>query len=88
MAKQDADNQDKVLNEAVQKYLASGFQGEKPNLDEFVKQYPGLERKIKQKLHACQKVGSLFDSLREADASEFQKAGNETELVGNKIGAF
>ncbi len=88
MAKQDADNQDKVLDEAVQKFLALGFQGEKPDLDEFVKRYPGLERKIKQKLQACQKVGSLFDSLREADASEFQQVVNETDLVGNKIGAF
>jgi len=88
MAKQNADNQDKVLDEAVQKFLALGFQGEKPNLDEFVKQYPGLEKKIKQKLRACQKVGSLFDSLREADDSEFQQAESEADLVGQKIGAF
>ena len=88
MAKQDADNQDKGLDEAVQKFLALGFQGEKPDLDEFVKRYPGLERKIKQKLHACQKVGSLFDSLRAADESEFQQGVCESDLVGNKIGAF
>jgi len=88
MAKQNADNQDKLLDEAVQKFLALGFQGEKPDLDEFIKQYPGLERKIKQKFHACQKVGSLFDSLREADASEFQQPVREADLVGNKIGVF
>lgn len=88
MAKQDADNQDKVLNEAVQKFLTFGFQGEEPDLDEFLKQYPGLERKIKQKLHACWRVGSLFDSLREADETEFQKAVSESDLVGQKIGAF
>jgi serine/threonine protein kinase/WD40 repeat protein len=88
MGKQDADNQDKRLDEAVQEFLALGFQGEKPNLDEFVKQYPGLERQIKQKLHACQKVGSLFDSLRETDASEFREFAEEADLVGQKIGAF
>jgi len=88
MARQNADYQDKVLDEAVQELLEVSFRGEEPDLDAFVKQYPGLERKIKQKFHACQRVGSLFDSLREADDSEFQQVGNEANLVDHKIGAF
>jgi len=88
MARQNADNQDKVLEEAVQELLEVSFRGEEPDLDAFVKQYPGLERKIKQKFHACQRVGSLFDSLREADDSEFQQVVNEANLVDHKIGAF
>jgi len=83
-----ADNsQDKVLNEAVEEFLASGLRGEEPDLDEFVKQYPELEERIRQKVRACQRVSSLFDSLRQTDESEFQDI-IDANLVGKQIGAF
>ncbi|MFX0198151.1 MAG: protein kinase [Candidatus Hodarchaeota archaeon] len=88
MAEQDDNSLDIVLDEAVQEFLASGFRGEEPNLDEFVKQYPGLEQQIRRKIRDCQRVSSLFDSLREADESEFEEAAAGCELVGRKIGGF
>jgi serine/threonine-protein kinase len=36
----------------------------------------------------CERVSSIFDSLREVDESEFQHAENETDLIGKRIGAF
>ena len=88
MAKQDNNSLDRVLNEAVQEFLASGFRGEEPDLDDFVKQYPDLEQRIRQKVRDCQRVSSLFDSLREADESEFEEAAAGHEFVGWKIGGF
>jgi len=88
MVERDTDNQDQMLDEAVQQFLASGFRGEKPDLDEFLKQYSGSERQIRQKLRACQRISSLFDSLREADECEFQQASGQADLVGRQIGPF
>jgi len=79
---------DGVLNEAVQEFLASGFRGEEPDLDEFVKRYPGLEEQIRQKVQECQRISSLFDSLQQTDESEFQDARRAAELVGKQFGGF
>jgi serine/threonine protein kinase/Tol biopolymer transport system component len=81
-------NQDAVLDEAVEQFLAARLRGEEPDLEKFVRQYPGLEKRIKQKVQNCDRVSSIFDSLREVDESEFQHAEDETDLVGKRIGAF
>lgn len=88
MVDRDTNNQDRVLDEAVQAFLACELQGEKPDLDDFVKKYPGLESRIKQKLRACERVGSLFDSLREVQDNEFPEAVDGVDLVGSQIGPF
>jgi len=80
--------QDRVLNEAVQEFLASGLRGEEPDLDEFVKQYPDLEGRIRQKVRDCQRVSSLFDSLRETDESDFEATVTGHDLIGQKLAQF
>jgi serine/threonine protein kinase/Tol biopolymer transport system component len=81
-------NQDAVLDEAVEQFLAARLRGEEPDLEKFVRQYPGLEKRIKQKVQNCERVSSLFDSLREVDESEFQHTKEEADLIGKLIGAF
>ncbi len=88
MADRANNSLDRVLNEAVREFLASGFRGEEPDLDEFVKQYPDLEQRIRQKVRACQRVSSLFDTLREADESEFDDTASGCDLVGRTLGHF
>ncbi len=88
MVEESDKNQDAVLDEAVEQFLAARLRGEGPDLEQFVRQYPGLEKRIKQKVQNCERVSSLFDSLREVDESEFQHAEGEADLIGKQIGAF
>ncbi len=88
MVEEADNNQDAVLNEAVEQFLAARLQGEEPDLEQFVRQYPGLEKRIRQKVQNCERVSSIFDSLREVDESEFQHTEDEADLIGKRIGAF
>lgn len=88
MADESNHNRDEVLDEAVREFLAAQLRGEEPDLDAFVQQYPGLEERIRRKVRACQRVGSLFDSIRQADESEFPGRGDESDLVGQRLGPF
>ena len=82
-------NQNENLDEIAQEFLTAQLRGEDPELDEFVKQHPGLEEKIRQKVQNCKRISSLFDSLREIDESEFQHVTkDETDLIGTLLGAF
>jgi serine/threonine protein kinase/WD40 repeat protein len=88
MAKPPDDRQDQVLDEAVQQFLAAQLREEKPDLDAFVQQYPDLEQRIRQKVQACGRVSSLFDSLRNVQDGEIREAEDAADLVGKRIGAF
>ena len=81
----EKNNQIEMLDKIVQEFLAAQLRGEELALDEFVKQYPGLEKQIRQKVHNCQQVSSLFDSLREVDESEFKHPKDEIDLVGKQL---
>jgi serine/threonine-protein kinase len=88
MVEEADNNQDAVLDEAVEQFLATRLRGEGSDLEQFVRQYPGLEERIRQKVQNCQRVSSLFESLREVDESEFQHAEEDADLIGKRIGAF
>jgi serine/threonine protein kinase/formylglycine-generating enzyme required for sulfatase activity/dienelactone hydrolase len=82
------DNQQSILDQAVQQFIDALLQGQKPDIDEFVKQYPGLEQQIKEKIRNLQKIDTLFDSLVQADESDFEDTASGEELVGRKVGSF
>ncbi len=82
------DNQEKTIEEAVQQFVDAQLQGQKPNIDEFVKQYPEIEDKLRQRIRNLQKIDSLFDSLVQADESDFEDTVTGGELVGQKVGSF
>ncbi|MHC4700568.1 MAG: serine/threonine-protein kinase [Planctomycetota bacterium] len=81
-------NQNETLDKVVQEFLAAQLRGEEPDLEQFVRQHPALEEEIRKKVQNCQRVSSLFDSLREVDESEFQHAKDQTDLTGTRLGAF
>ena len=43
-------NSENIIEQAVQRYVDAQLQGQKPDIDEFVKQYPDFEGQIKQRL--------------------------------------
>ena len=88
MAKADGDNQKDVVEEAVKQFVDASMHGDKADLDEFVKQYPGLESQIQRGIQELNKINNLFDSLVKADLSDFEDITDEHDLVGKKVGSF
>jgi len=90
MAEHIDENQKHVLEEALEQFVDAQLQGQKPNIDEFVKQYPEIEDKLRQKIRNLQKIDTLFDSLVHANESDFEDEDTviRNELVGRKIGSF
>jgi serine/threonine-protein kinase len=88
MVDEAENNQNEKLDKIVQEFLAAQLRGEEPDLEQLVRQHPGLEDKIRQKVQNCQHISSLFDSLRKVDETEFQHAKYETDLTGTRLGAF
>jgi len=88
MAEVAGDNQKDIVKEAVKQFVDASLRGEKPDLDEFVTQYPGLESQIRRGIQELNKINNLFDSLVKADDSDFEDIMDEHDLVGKKIGSF
>jgi serine/threonine protein kinase len=53
-----------------------------------VRKYPEFEDRIRRKVDEFQKVDSLFDSLVQAEASDFDVAASGHNLTGQKVGTF
>ena len=88
MAESIDDNQEIIIKEAVQHFVDAQLQGQELDINEFVKKYSGLENQIKQSIQDMQKIDALFDSLVQADESDFEEAAAGQELVGRKVGSF
>ncbi len=88
MAKPIDDNQNHALEEAMEQFVDSQLWDEEPNVDEFVKRYPEFEHQIRKRIRKIQKIHALFDSLVQADESDFEDAVTGQDLVGEKIGSF
>jgi len=88
MAAQMNDNQAAVLEEALTRFVDVCLQGEQPDIDEFVGQYPEYEAQLKERIQDLQEIDSLFDSLVHADESDFEDTVIRDELVGRKVGSF
>jgi len=81
-------NQEGIIKEAVRKFVDARWQNQEPDIDEFVEQYPGLEHQIRQGIQDAQKIDALFDSLVQADESDFENSATEHDLVGHKLASF
>jgi tetratricopeptide (TPR) repeat protein len=81
-------NSENIIEQAVQRFADAQLQGQQPNIDEFVKQYPEFESQIRQRIQSLQKIDSLFDCLMQADDSDFSDAIAEYNLIGQKLGDF
>jgi hypothetical protein len=76
MAETIGDNQEHILREAVRQFIDAQLQGREPDIDEFVKQYPELEHRIRQKICNLHKIDTLFDSIVQADESDFEETAS------------
>jgi serine/threonine protein kinase/tetratricopeptide (TPR) repeat protein len=82
------DNQEHILEEAMQEFADAQSRGQEPDIDEFVKRYPKLENQLKQRIQNLEKISDLFNCLVQVDESEFENAMVGQELVGSQIGHY
>ncbi len=82
------DKQVLILEEAVQQFVDSWLDGQEPDIDEFVRQYPGHEQQVRQRIRRLHRIDGLLDSLVRADDSDFQGTVSSPDLVGQKLGSF
>ncbi len=82
------DNQEDSLRKAVRQFIDAQLQGQAPDIDEFVRQYPEFEDQIRQKVRNLQKIDTLFDSLVQADEDDFEGTATGQDLVGQTLGHF
>jgi len=88
MVAQNHDNQGSVLEEALTRFVDECLHGKQPDVDEFVEQYPQCKAQLKVRLQDLEQIDSLFDSLVQADESDFEVAEAGHDLVGQKVGSF
>jgi hypothetical protein len=88
MAGPIGNNQEDSLRKAVRQFIDARLQGQEPDLDEFVRQYPEFEDRIRQKVRNLQKIDTLFESLVQADEADFEDTTTGGNLVGQTLGHF
>ncbi|MEJ2702372.1 MAG: protein kinase [Sedimentisphaerales bacterium] len=82
------DNPKHTLEDVLQQLFSAQMQGRGPDAEEFVKRYPEYEQQIRKRLRKLYRINNLFDTLVQADESDFADAVTEPGLVGQKIGNF
>jgi serine/threonine protein kinase/tetratricopeptide (TPR) repeat protein len=88
MIEEFEDKQKAILEAAVAQFVDEQLQGREPDIDEFVKKYPGLEDHVKKRIQKLQRIDTLFSSLVNTDESEFENIIDEHDIVGKKVGSF
>ena len=88
MAESVDDNQKDAIEEAVQQFIDAQLQGREPDIDEFVKRYPEIEDKLRQRIRKIQKIDDLFDSIVQVDENDFEDKVIRNNLIGRKLGGF
>jgi len=88
MASQMDENQSATVKEALQRFVDVYLKGQRPDIDDFVKQYPQHEVQLKKRIQDLQEIDTLFDSIFQAERSEFEDEAAANDLVGRKIGSF
>ncbi|MHC4704866.1 MAG: protein kinase domain-containing protein, partial [Planctomycetota bacterium] len=83
-------NEESVVEEAVRKFVHARSHGRQPDTDEFVRQYPELEHRLRQRIQNLERIDALLDSLVQADENDFEDevTAITDNLVGRKIGGF
>ena len=82
------DNRAATLEEALNHFIDEHLRGQQPDIDEFVKQYPQCEVQLKKRIQDLREIDTLFDSIFQADQSDFDYAAVGNDLVGRKVGNF
>ena len=88
MATHMNDNQAATIEDALNRFIDAHLRGQQPNIDEFIKQYPQYEVKLKKRIQDLWEIDTLFDSIFQTDQSDFVDVAAGDDLVGRKIGNF
>ncbi|MHC4585518.1 MAG: protein kinase domain-containing protein [Planctomycetota bacterium] len=88
MAESNENNQEGILEEAVQRFVDAQLRGQQLDIDEYVRQYPDLEHHLRQRIQNLEKIGTLFARLTQADESDFADTATGQNLAGQKVGSF
>jgi serine/threonine-protein kinase len=81
-------NQNRIIEEAVQQFVDAQLQGRQPDIDEFVKRYPEFEDQLRKRIGKLRKLDTLFSSLVQVDENDFDATAIGPDLAGQKIGSF
>jgi tetratricopeptide (TPR) repeat protein/serine/threonine protein kinase len=82
------DSQKDALEKAVQQFIEAQLDGRQLDIEEFVRQYPGLEDQIRQRICDLQEIDGLFSGLMDTDGSDSGSRAAGHDLVGTKLGDF
>ncbi len=88
MVAREDDNEAAILDEALTRFVNVYVRGEKPDIDEFVRQYPQYQTLIRRRIESLREIDSLFDSLVRADEIDSAATATGHDLAGRKIGQF
>jgi serine/threonine-protein kinase len=88
MSELSGDNQKNTLEDALKEFVDAHLAGRQPAIEEFVRQYPECEDKLRERIRDLQKINTLFDSIVQTDESDFETAAPAQDLSGQKIGSF
>ena len=81
-------NQENVVEQAVERFVYAQLKGQTPAIEVFVKQYPGLENQIRDRIHKIQKLDNLFAQMTEEDDGSPATEESNHNLIGKKLGDF
>jgi TolB-like protein/Tfp pilus assembly protein PilF len=88
MTAQMSDKQAIILEEALTRFIDESLQGKQPDINEFASQYPQCEAQLKVRIQDLKEIDFLFDTIVQAEESDFENAVTGQNLVGQKIGSF
>ncbi|MHC4537390.1 MAG: serine/threonine-protein kinase, partial [Planctomycetota bacterium] len=88
MVESNENNQEGILEEAVQRFVDAQLRGQQLDIGEYVRQYPDLEHHLRRRLQNLERIGALFTRLIQVDESDFADTATGHDLVGQKIGSF
>ena len=88
MAESLNDNQKSIIEDVVQRFVDAQLRGEQPDIEEFVKKHPSLEQQIRENIRDLQKIEGLFDTIVQADTSDYDHSTAGEELIGQRVGSF
>ena len=88
MAEPNNKNRENDFEDALRQFIDAQMRGEKPDIEEFINQYPEFEDQIRQKVQSFRKIDALFDTIMQPEGNEFADTVTGDDLVGQKIGSF
>jgi hypothetical protein len=61
MVEHNENNQEDILEEAVQSFVDAQLRGQQLDIDEYVRQYPDIELNLRKRLQNLEKIGTHCD---------------------------